>query len=222
MSESSCERLSKITMSTCDRLTSASGRDLGVRPTGSKPAGFENSLCLRASSQTKLSRGLVRPAQEREELTALAADTSQAVSRNVHETGGEESSRCLMRGQSVVPCVGRGRAREPHTGVPEEEDATRDGARIVPLGKGRQRRAAPEDRAQSSPSRKKKTDTSDHATATRTSHTVVSQSLHSVTQSLSHSVSEELAGSHTSRQEALVDPVRNCSRTTCAETDVWG
>ena len=80
----------------------------------------------------------MRPAQEREELTALAADASQAVSWCVHETGGEESSRCLMRSQNVVPCVGRARAQEPDTSIPEEEDATRDCARIVPLGKGRQ------------------------------------------------------------------------------------
>ena len=97
----------------------------------------------------------MRPAQEREVLTALAVDTSQAVSRCVHETGGDESSRCLMRSQRVVPCVGGARAREPHTRVPEEEDATRDCAQIVPSGKGRQRGAAPDDRAQSPPSRNK-------------------------------------------------------------------
>ena len=68
-----------------------------------------------------------------------------------------------MRSQSVVPCVGRARAREPHTRVPEGEDPTRDCARIVPLGKGN-------DRAQSPPSRKKEP-VADHATATRTTHT---------------------------------------------------
>ena len=93
---------------------------------------------VRASSQTKLSRGFVGPAHGRERLTALAVDTSQAVSRCVHETGGEESSRCLMRSQNVVPCVGRARAREPHTRVPEEEGAMGGCTRTVPLGKGRQ------------------------------------------------------------------------------------
>ena len=112
------------------------------------------------------------PAHGRERLTALAADTNQTVSRCVHETGGEESSRCLMHSQSVVPCVGRASAREPHTRVPEEEGAMGGCTRIVPLGKGC---AALDDRVQSPPSRKKKTDTSDHATATRTTHNVVSQ-----------------------------------------------
>ena len=71
-----------------------------VRP-APKPAGVRRQSALEviASSQTKISQGVVRPAQEREELTALAADTSQAVSRCVHETGGEESSGCLMRSQ---------------------------------------------------------------------------------------------------------------------------
>ena len=100
----------------------------------------QSALEVRASSQTKLSRGLVRPAQEQEELTALAADTSQAVSRCVHETGGEESSRCLMRSQNVVPCVGRARAREPHTKDTEEE-ATGDGGRGS-LGDGLSNRVA--------------------------------------------------------------------------------
>ena len=111
-----------------------------VRP-APKPARVrrQSALEVRASSQTKLSRGLVRPAQEREEVTALAADTSQAVSRCVHETGGEESSRRLMHSQSVVPCVERASAREPHTRVPEEEGAMESCTRIVPLGKGRQR-----------------------------------------------------------------------------------
>ena len=128
-------------MSTCERLPLESGADFGVRPTGSKPAWVRKQSApeVRASSQTKLSLGLVRPAHRREELTTLAADTSQTVSRCVHETGGEESSRCLMRSQSVVPCVERASAREPHTSVPEEEDATRDCARISPSGKGRQR-----------------------------------------------------------------------------------
>ena len=170
-SESSSERLSKMMSSTCNRLPSASGTDFGVRPTGSKPAWVRRQFVLevRASSQTKLSRGLLRLAQEREELTALAADTSQAVSGCVHETGGGESSRCLTRSQSVVACVGRARAQEPHTRVPEGEDASL-GLRT----EGRQRGAALDDRAQSSPSRKMKPDTSDLGTATRTTHTVVS------------------------------------------------
>ena len=141
MSESSYERLSKMMMSSFDRLPFASGADLGVRPTGSKPVWVRRQSApeVRASSQTKLSRGFVGPAHGRERLTALAADTSQTVSRCVHETGGEESSRRLMHSQRVVPCVGRATAREPHTRVPEEEGAMGGCTRIVPLGKGRQR-----------------------------------------------------------------------------------
>ena len=98
--------------------------------------------------------------------------------------GDEKSSLSVMPRQCNVPCVGRARAREPHTRVPEEEDATRDCTRFVPLGKGRQRRAATDDSAQFHPSRKKEPDTSDHVTATRTTHNVVS---HSLTYILTHS-----------------------------------
>ena len=124
-SASSYERLARMMMSSCDRLPCASGADSGVRPTGSKPVWVRRQSApeVRASSQTKLSRGFVRPAHRRERLTALAADTSQTVSRCGHETGDEESSRRLMHSQSVVPCVGRAPAQEPHTSVPEEEDA---------------------------------------------------------------------------------------------------
>ena len=123
------------------RRTPFASADFGVRPTGSKPVWVRRQSApeVRASSQTKLSRGFVGPAHRRERLTALAADTSQTVSRCVHETGGEESSRRLMHSQSVVPCVGRARAREPHTRVPEEEGAMGCCTRFVPLGKGRQR-----------------------------------------------------------------------------------
>ena len=136
-SASSYERLTSMMTSSCDRLPFASGADLRVRPTGSKPVWVRRQSApeVRASSQTKLSRGFVGPAHGRERLTALAADTSQTVSGCVHETGGEESSRRLMQSQSVVPCVGRASAREPHTRVPEEEGAMGDCTRIVPLGK---------------------------------------------------------------------------------------
>ena len=116
-SERLSDRLSKKIMSSYERLRSASGARLRSSSDRLQSRmGLTNGLALevRASSQTQVSRGFVRPAQ-------TGSSPSWHLTPAWREVGvcwareDEKSSRSVVRSQSAVPCVGRASARDPHT-----------------------------------------------------------------------------------------------------------
>ena len=139
-SERLSDRLSKKIMSSYERLRSASGARLRSSSDRLQSRmGLTNSLALevRASSQTQVSRGFVRPAQTGSSPSwhLTPAWRGVGVCRARED---EKSSRSVVRSQSAVPCVVRASARDPHTKDTEEEARRRQGTVVAaPLGTGR-------------------------------------------------------------------------------------
>ena len=212
-SESLSDRLSKKIMNSYERLRSASGARLRSSSDRLQSrVGSTNSLALevRASSQTQVSRGFVRPAQTGSSPSwhLTPAWRGVGVCRARED---EKSSRSVVRSQSAVPCVGRASARDPHTKDTVEE-ATGDSGRGSLRDGPSSCVAATRDHASLPLSRK---------TADTTEHTLLHPLAPRTSQEFTHSLTRVLCSHAACTRKTAQHETPTCARCSCLLFQVW-